>query len=233
MGTGLCTIFTSIGGKKMKFTDELWSAIADIYDAIVRHPFNTELAEGTLAREKFVFYIQQDALYLLDFSKSLAIMAGRAATSRHILQFARYAEDAIVVERALLESYFNLFGIEQPATTPSPACFAYTNYLLATVSTRSYEEGAAALLPCFWIYHAVGDHILRHATAGNPYQRWIDTYAGAEFADQVNRAIDIVNECARQSTEATRRLMRHAFITSSKLEWWFWDSAYKMERWAL
>lgn len=217
----------------MRFTDELWGSIVDIYDAIVRHPFNTELAEDTLAREKFAFYIQQDALYLLDFSRSLAIMAGRATTSQQILQSVRYAEGIIVEERALHESYFSLFGIEQPSTTPSPACFAYTNYLLATVSTRSYEEGAAALLPCFWIYHEVGNHILRHTTPGNPYQRWIDTYAGAEFADQVNRAIDIVNECARQSSETTRRLMQQAFITSSKLEWWFWDSAYRMEGWAL
>lgn len=217
----------------MRFTDELWGSIADIYDAIVRHPFNTELVEGTLAREKFAFYIQQDALYLLDFSRSLAIMAGQAATSQQILQFVRYAEGIIVEERALHESYFSLFGIEQPSTTPSPACFAYTNYLLATVSTRSYEEGAAALLPCFWIYHEVGNHILRHTTPGNPYQRWIDTYAGAEFADQANRAIDIVNECARRSSETTRRLMQQAFITSSKLEWWFRYSAYRMEGWAL
>lgn len=217
----------------MKFTNELWGSIADIYDAIVRHPFNTELAEGTLAREKFAFYIQQDALYLLDFSRSLAIMAGRAATSQQILQFVRYAEWIIVEERALHESYFSLFGIEQPSTTPSPACFAYTNYLLATVSTRSYEEGVAALLPCFWIYREVGNHILRHATPDNPYQRWIDTYASTEFAELVDQVIALTDERARQSSEATRRLMQQAFITSSKLEWCFWDSAYRMERWAL
>jgi thiaminase/transcriptional activator TenA len=217
----------------MRFTDELWRSIEGIYSAIVRHPFNTELAAGTLAHEKFVFYIQQDALYLLDFGKSLAIMAGRSTTPRRLLQFTHYAEQAVAVERALHESYFRLFGIEQPRTTPSPACFAYTNYLLATVSARSYEEGAAALLPCFWIYREVGNHILQHAVAGNPYQKWIDTYASPEFAELVEHAIALVDECAQQSSETGRHLMRQAFITSSQLEWWFWDSAYRMEEWLL
>jgi len=213
----------------MRFTNKLWDSIEGIYDAIVRHPFNTQLAEGTLAHEKFTFYLQQDALYLLDFGRALAIMAGKSVTSQQLLQFVRYAEQAVVVERALHESYFKQFGINQTRVAPTPACFAYTNYLLATVSTRSYEEGVAALLPCYWIYREVGNHILRHAAPNNPYQKWIDTYASTEFSGLVERAIELVDECARHSSKEGRHLMQQAFVTSSKLEWWFWDCAYRME----
>jgi len=54
------------------FHRNIWESITDIYQAIIQHPFNEELAQGTLPREKFAFYMQQDALYLADFARALA-----------------------------------------------------------------------------------------------------------------------------------------------------------------
>ena len=42
----------------MKFTKRLWETIAPIYGAIISHPYNQELAAGTLPVEKFKFYIK-------------------------------------------------------------------------------------------------------------------------------------------------------------------------------
>jgi len=215
----------------MRFVDGLWHEIAPIYGAIIAHPFNRELAQGTLSRERFEFYIQQDALYLADFGRALAIMSGRSRSVETALDFVRFAEGAVVVERALHASYFELFGIREPTAVPCPACFAYTNYLIATTATRSYEEGAAALLPCFWIYREVGKHIHREAAPDNPYQKWIDTYASDDFDRIVERAIAIVEALAQETSEQGRTGMRQAFVTSSRLEWLFWDAAYRLEAW--
>jgi thiaminase/transcriptional activator TenA len=44
------------------------------------------------------------------------------------------------------------------------------------------EVTMASVLPCFWIYKKVGDHIYQQQNKqNNPYQTWIDTYAGEEF----------------------------------------------------
>lgn len=215
----------------MTFSETLWDAIGPIYRAIIEHPFNRELARGTLSAERFRFYVQQDALYLADFARALAIMGGRSTAPERMLEFVRFAEGAIVVERALHDEYMAHYGITRPMQAQPPACFAYTNYLLATAAVRSYEEGVAALLPCFWIYREVGNHIHRTATADNPYRRWIDTYAGAEFGAAVDRAIAITDEVASASSPPLREAMRSAFVTSSRLEWMFWDAAYRMERW--
>jgi thiaminase/transcriptional activator TenA len=56
----------------------LWSNITPIYDAILAHPFNQELMHGTLSRERFEFYIKQDALYLMDFAKALSVLAAKS-----------------------------------------------------------------------------------------------------------------------------------------------------------
>ena len=99
------------------------------------------------------------------------------------------------MERALHETYFALYDI-QPETAKMPACFAYTNYLLATTSLQSIAVGAAAVLPCFWIYRQVGKHIYERAIQENPYRSWIDTYAGDAFDQSVNQMLALTDKYA-------------------------------------
>src|SRR4051794_352811 len=70
------------GGEGMtrRFTDAMWAEIRPIYDAILDLPFNRELAAGTLSRERFSFYVVQDAHYLGAFARALATAAAKAAT---------------------------------------------------------------------------------------------------------------------------------------------------------
>jgi thiaminase/transcriptional activator TenA len=214
----------------MTFTGQLWKDIGPIYAAIIDHPYNRELAAGTLPPETFKHYLKQDALYLLDFSRALAIVSARAHSAEQILLFLNFARDGLVVERALHQEYFARFGVT-PDVDRSPACLAYTHYLLATASLGSFEEAVSALLPCFWIYREVGLTIVKASGAGNPYQLWIDTYAGEEFAEAVRRAIQATDQVAMATTGDERRRMAEAFTLSSRLEWMFWDSAYRREVW--
>ena len=46
------------------FSEAAWQRTARLRQAIDALPFNTELAAGTLSRERFQGYIVQDALYL-------------------------------------------------------------------------------------------------------------------------------------------------------------------------
>ncbi len=64
----------------MSFSKSAWTSIEPIYQSILELPFNRELAKGTLAKEKFQFYMKQDSLYLVDFARALAVAASRATT---------------------------------------------------------------------------------------------------------------------------------------------------------
>ena len=214
----------------MKFTDHLWNAALPVYDKIIAHPFNQEMKLGTLPVEKFKFYIYQDSLYLADFARALATAGTKANTSQQLLEFLLFAQNAILVERVLHESYFQEYTIDYQSGK-APGCFAYTNYLLTASAYESFEVAVAALLPCFWIYKKVGDHIYANQTTPNPYQNWIDAYAGEEFAVSVNKALDICNALAEQASETTKQKMTEAYITASRLEYVFWDSAYRLETW--
>ncbi len=212
------------------FTAHLWQTIEPIYQQILAHPFNQELAAGSLSRQRFQFYLQQDALYLTDFARALALLGSRSEGAERVVSFLNFALGAIVAERSLHESYFRLYNI-QPEATYAPACFAYTRFLLASAALDPYEVAMAAVLPCFWIYREVGSAIYRTAQPNNPYQQWIETYAGEAFAQVVQQALDITDSLAEQTTAAMREKMTAAFVTASRLEWLFWDSAYRLETW--
>jgi thiaminase/transcriptional activator TenA len=161
------------------FSNRLWQKTAPIYQEILNHPFNQELMVGTLARERFLFYMEQDAYYLIGFSRALAFIAGRTPRSKMIQDFLDFSSGALVAERELHASFVPNED-RWDKVEPSPACLGYTQFLIATAAA-SLEEAVAAVLPCFWIYREVVQAILKHSAANNPYQRWIDTYASLDF----------------------------------------------------
>ncbi|MEV4311328.1 thiaminase II [Actinocrispum sp. NPDC049592] len=207
------------------FSEQAWKRTERLQQAILELPFNTELAGGSLSRDRFQFYIAQDARYLVGFSRALAVAATRADDHDEVVFFANAAHEAIAVERQLHEGY----GIVDVET--SPTCLAYTSYLLAVAQTGSYAELIAALLPCFWVYHHVGTDILKRQTSDNPYQAWIDTYADESFGAAVANCRQAVDRAAETVGSDTQERMFAAFSRASEYEWLFWDSAYRLEGW--
>lgn len=220
----------------MSFSTRAWQRIAPLYNSILMLPFNQELAAGTLSRERFTFYMLQDAIYLTSFARALAVTAARAPDEDAIIQFAGSARTAVVVERELHAGFFHTFGItpaQAAATEPSPTCQHYTHYLLALAHNAPYEVSVAALLPCFWIYWEVGKHLMSTAAPHNPYQSWIDTYADEAFAEGVRKVIAISDQVAADASPAHTEAMLATFARASQLEWMFWDSAYRLEAWPI
>jgi thiaminase/transcriptional activator TenA len=203
---------------------------------MIEHPFNRELADGSLAAQRFRFYLVQDSRYLIGFARALAVAAARADTAGDVAFFAGSAQEAVVVERELHESYFERYGMsdaDQAAVETSPTCLAYTSFLLATAQTAGYPELVAALLPCFWIYQEVGTEILAAQRPGtdNPYLTWIRTYADDDYAEAVRTCRHAVDTAAAAATRPTRDAMLAAFTRATEYEWLFWDSAYREEPW--
>ena len=216
----------------MKFTYRLWNRVEPIYDAILELPFITELCDGTLPEEIFLFYLKQDTLYLADFSRALSLAGVRSDNTGHMNSFFRFAGEAVTVERQLHQNFYEQYGVDMNAEK-SPSCFAYTHFLLSTAATKDNVVNIAALLPCFWIYREVGMEIYENSADDNPYQDWIDTYAGDEFNKSVDRAIEITDQVAGSEPESRLSEMSEAFVKSTELEWMFWESAYRQEQWPL
>ncbi|MCL2000809.1 MAG: TenA family protein [Planctomycetes bacterium] len=215
----------------MKWSEQAWQAAKPVYQRILELDFVKELMAGTLSRETFLFYIRQDSLYLVGFGKALAGIAAKLDHTEHSQSFLAFASECMAMERALHKSYLAGEDLrERPE--PSPTCLLYTSYILKQLYDAPLEVAMAAVLPCFWVYKETGDHILAGQNRnGNPYQAWIDAYGGDEFAETVNKAIAICDEAAAACTEARRQAMTEAYVLCTKMEWMFWDSAWKREAW--
>ena len=218
----------------IRFSKQAWERSAFLREAIHKLPFNTELAAGSLSRDRFQTYIIQDAIYLGQFSRALAISAAKAPDTSTMQSFAQSALGAIAVEQALHARYLQEFGVDPASVAdaePSPDCLAYTSYLIAVAYHDPWEVLVAALLPCFWLYWDVGSTISRSATPQNPYKAWIDTYADERFGAAVQAVIAITDRAANAATAVRRTRMLAAFVRACQYEWLFWDGAYQQRGW--
>lgn len=212
------------------FTEDMFIKMAPVIQNIYQLPFIKELGYGTLAKNKFIYYLQQDSLYLIDYAKALSLVAAKSRGEKNIALAIDFAVGALVAERSLHGHYFSLFGVT-PGLVKAPACFAYTSHLLRCVAMESLAEGMAALLPCFWVYREVGQHVLANRGPQNPYDQWIDTYSGKEFIEATARAIAYTDSLAEEAGGEQRRLMEEAFAMSCRLEYYFWDDAGNLREW--
>lgn len=215
----------------MKWTEKAWLTVQPSFRAIVEHPFITELIDGTLPKDKFLFYIEQDALYLANYGRFLTGLATRLTNTEHRKELISFASENMDQERELHQLFINDINSEVKET---PTCLLYSSFLLKHLISSPIEVAFAAVMPCFRVYMEVGLHIAKHQNKkSNPYQSWINTYSEGEHLDSVERAEAICNELALHTTQEIQEEMLNTYKIATKLEYLFWDSAYRKERWPI
>ena len=220
----------------MGFSQELRQAAAEIWDAWHEHPFIKGIGSGNLEREKFVYWIKQDYLYLIDYSRAFAHTAARARKLEHMQQFARLMDGVLNTEMNLHRDYCAEFGIKQEELEnleKSPTCQAYTDFLVRTAATESLGVTMGALLPCFWGFYEIGHRLneVGDTSENNPYRHWIEMYASDDFEDLAQWSKELTDELGEEVTQSEREAIQATFITSSRYETKFWDMAEELETW--
>ena len=218
-----------------KFSVELRRRAGRIWQAINRHPFLRELHAGTLAMERFVYFIMQDYVYLLDFAQVLCHGGSKSPDLKTLEMFARHALGAVEVERSFHESFGKTLGLSREqldSVQKGPATQAYIAHLHSVARTGNLAEIVAAVLPCYWIYGDIGRRLYRDRPAKPKiYRESIEVYASEEFWKPVREQIAMMDSLGAQANGRDRKLMTGHFILSSRYEFLFWDQAYKLEKW--
>lgn len=217
----------------MKWSDEAWKAAEPVYEKILELPFVKGLADGTLDPGRFHFYLRQDVLYIRRYARRLLMLAARLPRQAQQTDFTTFASDGVAMEAAMHQ--FFLKGENPSDDEMTPTCLLYTSVLDARMFSE-VEVAAASVLPCFWVYQRVGEHILRNARSGldtNPFRTWIETYGDEAFAVSCRRAVEICDELAAEASPAVRERMTSIFVLCTKMEWMFWQSAWEQEQWKI
>ena len=224
-------VYTSGDISGLEWSRSAWMAAEPVYRKILELPFIRELAAGTLPREKFMFYIRQDAMYLKEYGRAMSAAASRFQDPDAMALFLRFATDNLESEKALHDTF-----LQEPVRDafPSPVCLLCSSHLWRQVSGEPVEVAVASVLPCFVVYEMVGRHIYETASPeANPYMEWIKVYGGDGFGDSTEKLSALCDRLAEKAAPEVRAGMTGAFVTGVRLEWMFWDSMYRMSRWPI
>lgn len=198
------------------------------WKSYTEHAFLDQLAEGTLPKKAFQFYLMQDYLFLIQFAraKALAIYKSRSLAD---MRAANAALAAILSEMDLhvrLCGQWGLTSEDIEGTQEHNATIAYTRYVLDCGFTGDLLDLVVALAPCVIGY---GEIALRLAPRvaqreGHPYGEWVAEYAGEAYQSAVREARADLDRLAGPSISEQRfQQLTRIFATASRLEADFWQ----------
>lgn len=213
------------------------SRVADpIIDSIKRHPFLEGIQDGTLPKQTFSRFVVQDALFLDEFARSLALFAARSPLLDDLIVFCEGAARVIKVERMAHSDVLPQLGLDEralPETERTPTCAAYCSFLKDVCATHDHADGLAALLPCISIYWEVGKHLSVTGSPDRFYQDWIDMYLDDEYVAFARATLEACDRVGADLGRPSRDEMVRIAWLATRYEWMFWDSAYRDERWPI
>lgn len=221
----------------MTFTDELRKNANAILEANYNHPFVQGIGKGTLPKDKFIFFLKQDYVYLIDFARYLSLVAIRQRDLGLMTGFIDIAHLTLTGEMELHRSICADFGIttaELEKTRPAPDCLDYTSYLIKSALLGSTGDILCGFLPCGWGYVEIGQRLKKQGLpVEKHYSQWIETYASDDYDKLIKHYRTIVDEYARTAPENELHSMQETFDFSSRLEYMFWEMAWNKKDWPI
>ena len=204
----------------------------EVFQKIKEHPFNLEMAKGTLSYRKFSYYIIQDHFFLAKAGKAMAALAAKVPFQyRNIfLKLSQQRNDKALTNSA--QDIFKSYVSDKNEETfvedmrQTPALHAYTDYFFSVVFCEPIEVAVAAYLPCPWVYHELAVHLKKQTNKSGPFYRWIEKYASKKYQKSIQDARSIFDKLADNASDDVRSRMVEAFVKGVILEYRFWDDAY-------
>jgi thiaminase/transcriptional activator TenA len=198
------------------------------WSAYTQHEFVLALARGDLPQEDFRTYLIQDYLYLIHFTRAYALAVVKCDTLDDMRTIA--ATMAQVLEELPLHvSFCAEWGLAEADMQRAPESLeliAYTRFLIDRGVCGDLLDLLVALSACVVGYGEVGATLILDSatvTQANPYLRWIETYAGADYLASATQAMDMLDRVwTARGSEARYPALLGNFATSARLESAFW-----------
>ena len=184
----------------------------------------------------FRYYLLQDRYYLEHFSKLYQIISDASDDAEVKELMRRNSQHLAEGEQLIREEFFQELGIdeEEIKNTPiAPTAYNYVSHLYRQLAEKNVVVACAGMLPCPWLYQAIGEQLIKQGSPHEMYQRWIMTYAGEDSKEAVQYECGVIERLYQEATEQTKEEMIEAFYRSCQFEYLFWEMAYTHETWKL
>ena len=199
------------------------------WDDCIQHDFVKQLTAGTLAPDSFRHYLVQDYLYLIHYTRVMALSVYKSDTLAQMRVGQAGINAMLDMEIAMYLDFCRQWNIpiEQVENAPESAVtIAYSRYILDAAMSGSLAELYAAIAPCLMGYGEIGKHIKEQGfIADNPYQPWIDVFSSEEFQVITAQNEAQINTLLADASPAQADKFQRLFNTAARMEVNFWQQA--------
>lgn len=220
----------------MKMTAAMVERAMPIWEEIMKEPFLTEMADGSLPVEKFKNYTIQDTLYIKGFSKTYAYGFINSDDIRIMRRFYQCMHVILADESMLhiryLQEYYGLKEEKVYEMPMAPENKAYTEYMVDVAKNGTAQETLAAVMPCILSYLYIARRVKTAAKEkgsfeGSHFKLWIEEYASQRYADACDEISAFMDDISEGLSEELQERVMEIFCNSSRHELNFWKMAYR------
>ena len=199
------------------------------WDDYIQHDFVKQLAAGTLAPDSFRHYLVQDYLYLIHYTRVMALIIYKSDTLAQMRVGQAGINAMLDMEIGMYLDFCHQWNIplEHVENAPeSAATIAYSRYILDAAMSGSLTELYAAIAPCLMGYGEIGKRIKEQGfITGNPYQTWIDVFSSDAFEAITAQNEAQVDALLSQASPTQTDKLQQLFNTAARMEVNFWQQA--------
>jgi thiaminase (transcriptional activator TenA) len=222
----------------MSVFTRLHERAAPLRKRVHAHPFVRGLGDGSLAADRFRYYMEQDYLFLIEYARVLALAAARADDLAVAGRFADLVQLTLNVEMDLHRQSAWKAGVSPEAleaATPAPTTLGYTNHLRVTAETGDLPAIVAAILPCAYGYWEIASRLRE----GEGWDRhplfadWIRMYTSEEYEAVAVWLAELFDRLPGAAAPDREPTLWETYVRSQRYEYLFWEMAYRGEEWPL
>jgi thiaminase (transcriptional activator TenA) len=214
------------------FADDLKQSCIDTWNKILNHTFLIEISTNALPIDKFIFYLKQDRIFLIEFCSFLQAVKQKSLDDHLAELFDKLLCSTINFEMQMQNQILNSLGISTDSIlnsiAPSTTTLNYTSYLrnVSLSSSENMGKIVSAMAPCPWTYLEIAEKLSRHNIENDTYRKWVQFYSSSDSFMQVEDLKNILCALAKEASNKNKLLMKRYFATACNYELLFWDMAY-------
>ena len=196
------------------------------------HTFVKKLSNNKLLEKKFLNYLIQDYLFLIQFSKAWSLAIIKSDNLEEMKTCANTVNGLINFEMDLHVKLCRKYGISKKELVNSEEKnknIAYSRYVLESGYSGDFLDLITPLIPCVIGYAEIGYNIKNFKPSNQMYKSWIQTYSGEEYqkiSKSVGRLFDnaILNRLGKNFYRTHKwKSIQKKFKTAILLEIDFWE----------
>ncbi len=210
------------------FSDELKHCCSETWNKILYHRFILEIQQNILPLNKFIYYLKQDQIFLIEFCNLLETGARIANTKEEIEWFKNLYNNTTRFEIKMQNEILDSFGTNTISFTDytDNATLNYISFMKSVQETNDFEILISVMAPCPWTYFEIANK-LKDVTIRNPrYMKWIRFYSSEESQKQVYEIRELLNSFAMQVNDEKKAILKKHFTVACSYELDFWNMVY-------